>query len=492
MRRANVMKTFGLRREIAISPGIYINCIYLFSRIIFYIAGVRFDVSRLYGLDQIVDPLLLRERLFESIYYLHNQPPLFNLFIGLILKIFPQHYAFVFHIIYIALGLILTNSLFYLMTKMGVSTRISARTVILCVVSPPCLLYENWLFYTYPIVVLLLLSVLFLHVYIEQKNAFYGFMFFACLAFIALTRSVFHLVLFLTVAALMICLLKHKVKQILLIALLPFIVLLTLYLKNYLQFGCFSASSALGMHISKIAREIITQQEMDVLIQQNKITGIVALRPFGELEEYQTFLKSIPRAGIPILDQEYKSSRKPNLNHLAYVSLSEKYCDDSIAIIKEYPLEYMKIVSYGFYNYFLPSNYYIFIHANRMKINFYDRIYNIIVYGQFLERFDPMDFNYTKSIIIHGFKMLLHCGIFIFAAYCLIFWYSISYLIKCSNERNSAKYAVILFIILNMTYITLVCNAMEFGENQRYRFLTEPMAFVLIGVMLNDYRKRTE
>jgi hypothetical protein len=55
------------------------------SRAAAYAAGVRFDSSPLAFCWQLVDPDLLRTRLLESLFYLHGQPPLFNLYLGVLL-----------------------------------------------------------------------------------------------------------------------------------------------------------------------------------------------------------------------------------------------------------------------------------------------------------------------------------------------------------------------------------------------------------------------
>src|SRR6266542_1493548 len=55
------------------------------SRLLCYAAGMRFDLDPLRHFWQFLDPLLLRTRLAERLFYLHSQPSLFNLFLGLVL-----------------------------------------------------------------------------------------------------------------------------------------------------------------------------------------------------------------------------------------------------------------------------------------------------------------------------------------------------------------------------------------------------------------------
>ena len=53
------------------------------SRLAAYGAGVRFDARPLESYFQYADPSLLQDRLLETVFYLHAQPPLFNLMLGL-------------------------------------------------------------------------------------------------------------------------------------------------------------------------------------------------------------------------------------------------------------------------------------------------------------------------------------------------------------------------------------------------------------------------
>jgi hypothetical protein len=82
--------------------------------------GVRFDARPILNFFQFIDPELLKHRLLESMYYLHVQPPGFNLYTGIVLKLFPDAYPTVFHAIHLALGIGICWLTYYLMTACGV------------------------------------------------------------------------------------------------------------------------------------------------------------------------------------------------------------------------------------------------------------------------------------------------------------------------------------------------------------------------------------
>ena len=103
-----------------IRPLLLIISVFVLSRIVYFIVGIRFDHTPLMWFWQYADAGLLRNNLLETVYYLHSQPPLFNLFLGAILKSFPGHESLVFGLIYKALGLALAVSLFVLMRSLRI------------------------------------------------------------------------------------------------------------------------------------------------------------------------------------------------------------------------------------------------------------------------------------------------------------------------------------------------------------------------------------
>src|SRR5687767_3757149 len=104
------------------------------SRVIFYACGVRFDAAWLGDMWQLVDPHLLQTRLGESLYFLHGQPPLFNTFVGVMLKLGGgggAHYAALGAAIYRLLGLAMVLMLLEVMLRCGVRARLALLLAVL-------------------------------------------------------------------------------------------------------------------------------------------------------------------------------------------------------------------------------------------------------------------------------------------------------------------------------------------------------------------------
>src|SRR6059058_5149862 len=69
------------------TPVLAIFGVFVISRVATFIAGVRFDDGLLHNAYQLLDVRLLHDQAATSIFYLHSQPPLFNLFTAAIVQL---------------------------------------------------------------------------------------------------------------------------------------------------------------------------------------------------------------------------------------------------------------------------------------------------------------------------------------------------------------------------------------------------------------------
>ena len=105
--------------------------IFILSRIIFSLQGGSFLATPITFAKQYLDPVLLQNDLLRSLFYLHSQPPLFNFFLGTILKLSPIPaitYDFIFKIV----GLLIPLIFYGIFTRLGINRFVSfVATIIL-------------------------------------------------------------------------------------------------------------------------------------------------------------------------------------------------------------------------------------------------------------------------------------------------------------------------------------------------------------------------
>ena len=452
----------------------------LTSRVLFYWAGIRFDDRSLPWHWQFIDPYLLKTNLLESLYYLHSQPPFFNFFLGLILKLFPHDATLAFTFSYWMFGLALGYSLFWIMTRLGVSDWLSTLLTILFMVSPACILYENYLFYTYLEVLFLGLSALYWMRFLKKGTLLNGFLCFLFLSILVVTRSLFHLLWFLVFPGILLLTHKEQRKKIIWVGLFPFLLAFSLYAKNGILFGQFAGSTWLGMNYSKITTRKIPAEERQRLVEQGKISPLVLIPSFSPIKTYHDLIPPWPATGIPVLDQEKKSTGFSNYNHIAYPEVSKQYLKDALQVIRLYPEVLLKGQLHSYFYYFLPASDYVFLEGNRRYIRTYDRIFNLLVYGQYLMDDQPR----LKEAGLG--RKLLNISFFMVLGYSFLVFYGLFLIIRGLKRKpkDGSFPLTILFLWLNILYVTLVGNAFEVGENNRFRFLIDPFFIILLGVFL--------
>src|SRR5277367_1989805 len=72
---------------------IVLIAVFILARLAYwFFGGIRFDARPLEYYVQYLDPALLRNSLFQSLWYLKEQMPGFNLLLGVVLELFPGGY----------------------------------------------------------------------------------------------------------------------------------------------------------------------------------------------------------------------------------------------------------------------------------------------------------------------------------------------------------------------------------------------------------------
>lgn len=459
---------------------------FIIFRLYFFYIGIFFDASPLSWYWQFIDPYLLKNHLIQSCYYLHIQPPLFNCFLGIVLKMFPNHEVYAFALIYCFQGLMLAVSIYLIMIRLGISRKLSFTFTLLFSISPSSILYENWLFYDYSLAVLLCLSALSLSKFIIGMKLRDGLYFFGTLSMIVMIRSLFHILWFIFFLGILVYVNRQNWKKIVFAAFVPFILIFLLYMKNLCVFGSFNSSSWLGMSLARMTTAQISENERKLFAKEGKISSISMIQPFSDLEQYQGDLISFENTGIPVLDQAVKSTGINNFNNLAYIDISKQYLKDAVFVLTAHPGTYLKTVLNSIRTYVRPSSdYFLFNSHNRQTLHKFETIYNRVVYGKWLNN-DVLSLRNASFI-----RRLLNKPIFLITAFVIGIVYGffliLQSLLKVAGDRPFL--ITVFFMWINIIYVTIVGNCLEYGENNRFRFMIDPFLFILMGLFLDHVFK---
>jgi len=463
--------------------------VFAISRIAYYRLGVRFDARPIFHFFQFVDPELLKHRLLESLLYLHVQPPGFNLYVALILKLFPVHYAEAFHAVHLTLGAASCCLIYHLMCVCGVGSSLAFLLAGIFVVSPGVVLFENFMLYEYLVMFLLLAVAATLYHLIRRGSTVYMLMFFAGVLALCLVRNFFHLLYLLAAFLFLFYTLKERRKKVFLAGIVPVLLVLGWCSKNWFLFGTFSSSTWLGMSLNAITTHQLTKAEGADFVQQGIISPVSLIDAGAPIAAYRPYVASPPRTGIPVLDQELTRAGATNFNNSVFFAIERHYQEDALQVLRQYPVAYLRSLEAAWFTYFLPAGDFPFFDLNRPKIRALDRFVNVAFFGQFK---DASDRKKLKSLAGRGNKAALipYTGTFLLIGLPLLWVWSICYVARGIRRKTLERSVAILigFLLFNITYITGVANFLSSFENNRYRFPCDALFVVLLGIALERSR----
>jgi hypothetical protein len=461
----------SVRRPSPLVPLAILTASFALSRVAFYLAGIRFDGSVLDGtkttdMYQLVDVHLLRDHLINSVWHLESQPPLFNMFSGLILKLPHGLQLPVETTSFLALGLILVLATYLLLEELGVPRWVAVgATGVLVVLAPSFVLFENWLNYAYPTAALLTLSGLLLVRYLRRKQWGYGLAFFAAVSAVVLLNSTYQVEWLVVAVVLAVTAARHHWRHVVMVAAIPVLVVGAWYVKDAAMFGTASTSSWLGMNM---ARDVLYKAPRTQIVAMER-SG--ALTPLAGLPSFQGPGTYVPRfvrpghTGTPALDELYKDDGSPNFNNPLYASLSSQYLRDDLAFITAHPGEYAGDVQISVRNWFTATDQNFTPVANWHLIEGYTRIYDRSVEWQsrispavaFVAFFGhkpppPSTLSY-QAVLMYGLTLI---GLPIIA------WRR--------RKDDPAVAGTLAFLWFTVGYAFVVTSLIEVGENERFRF----------------------
>jgi hypothetical protein len=449
------------------------------SRLLYAALGLEFDASTLSYYMQFIDVELLRHRLLESLWHYHANPPLLNLLAGIGLKLFGAHAHWFFGVVFHALGALLAVTVYALTLKLSAARPAALVATGLLVFSPSFVLYENWFMYSFPAAALLTISAWALYRYLQTQQTKWCVSFFAILAVLLLTRSLFHLLWMILVTALLAaCVWQHR-KQVLLAALAPVLIVALWYGKNYYYFGVFSSSTWMGLGLSNISTLVATREELEPLVADGRLTPFALVSRYAEKDRLFTSQR-LPPTGIPVLDQIKKSTGDYNFNSQQIIDINRAYTHDAITVIRTYPFSYVVGLTISNRLFFSPSNMNLYFSGpNRAAAQPMERIFNPLLYGVGAKPkvIEQPHFGFNSGAVLEvNFSMPL------VAIWVLVLGYGYVQtrrVLLNPDASQQPRGLVIGFIVLTSLYLYAVGTAFELAENYRYRFVIEPLFMVL-------------
>jgi hypothetical protein len=452
-------------------PLLFVLVSFFISRFIYHQVGIKFQGDTYLVYWQFIDVKLLHTDLWRNVFYLHSQPPLLNLFTGVILQGFPSIHGHVFNGIFYLAALTLAVNLYFLGNFTGLNSWVSAFLSILFVISPSTILYENLLSYAFITTTIMTFSAVFLYKFVETKGTVWGMAFFFMLAILTLTWSLFHIIWLFTITIFIFVLLRKNRRQVLTAAFIPLLLTTSWYGKNSLLYGEFTASSWGGMNLANVTTFRLSEEERNLLQKSGELSEMATIPTFRNPKVYLEVFPHTSLTGIPVLDET--EPRRVNRHHLVYVEASRDYLGDALKVIHLYPFVYLESIWQSGYIYFHSPSDSDFLYGNLKEIQVFDTWWNRLVYGQWNSGETLSDRMTAKSVKNVGWMVVIATAFSM--AWCVHYLYK--NIIKLTDSQNM----LIFFMLYNIVFVTVIGNMMELGENNRFRFSVDPFIMCIFA-----------
>ncbi len=435
---------------------------YFLSRLVFHFIGIRFDgMTNLNSYLQFLDPPLLKHDLLASLYY-SSFPPLYNLIVGVMLKLFGDSRR-AFAVLHLCVGWAIGLSLFALLADLGIGRRLATGATLLFLIMPPVILYENWLFYTYFETLFFILAVWGFHRFIRQPRLVWGLLLFASATALALLNARMMFYFFLIALFLGWAWRRGRrapgLARTAALSATPFLLVVAVMAKNAWLFGTFTVDPHFGFHMGNgFIYAAWRDPDIRALCREDYPLLLIPPTKFPSAEKVG--LDPLPPTGVPLWDQPFRSTGYSNYNSRYYLEVSQMYSHDLADFISHHPLYYARFVRRAFANYWEPANQYTFFtEKNRAPLGVYDYLYGA------------------------AYPLLL-----------VLYFVGAVYVIYAGWTRRWADGPALTlgFALVTIAYNMLAIFA-TLNENDRYKFTIEPLLWVMVVYSLQqiiDSRKR--
>lgn len=421
--------------------------------------GVRFQYEALFTYWQYLDVDSLRYHALQGIWYMHGQPPLFNLLVAAVLKWSGGYEQAVFRIMWMAVSFCNALLLFRILKTRVSIWWLPLAAALWYVLSPATILFENELFYTSFTALLLLLGIFFLDGFVRNRRSSFLLAFFGAACLLCLTRATFHL-LWLGGIGCILCMgyyRKPVFKKVGVAGMASVLLVSGWYIKNAILFGSFSVSSWAGINFSRIVFN-------DAAVRDS--TSIAAIHPFLPISYYKQYISAgytQQFAGWDdrVLLREMKSDTAINMNHAGYIQVSRRYRKDCLDYIAKHPAGYLKNAVASFVIFFTPASSYFQVEGNCNRLSVYDAVYSFNLSHLFTAEHD-------KKIAL-AFSALPKLLIYLLVLFPLARR-------VIARKRISLTEATIAWTVL---YVLITSTLLEYGENMRFRYEIEPLFLIL-------------
>lgn len=336
----------GVRRFLLDRPATSAAALWLLVVAVVALTGQAFSTAYLdYGWQLIPWDTLTSDP-FRSVWYLHVQPPLWNLLLGLLGWATPASAAITLLLCQSLIGASLAAGCARLAQIIGLRPGLSIAVALLATLHPEVL--KNVFDPTYELAVAALLvwvAVAVGRVADRTASVRWPLALVLLATAVVLTRSLYHPVWLIIVLAGALALIDRRRlggRRLLILGLIPLIAVGGWMVKNEVLFGRATLSSWFGMNLQRAVIPVLDADDLDEMLADGTLSDVARIGPFGAFELYAPYE---PAASCTVTHTHPAVSEpdrttdpySPNFNYECYLPVFDQAGDDAWAVIRAHP-----------------------------------------------------------------------------------------------------------------------------------------------------------
>lgn len=460
--------------------------VFLAIRIAYWLTGGGLSTAAIGTSWQLIDAHQLAAHPLQSLTVLHIQPPLFNLFVGVVLRWSPLPAALSFQILYTVCGLGIVIALRVLLLEFGFAPLAATIGTTAVAANPILLGYENIVTYEYPVAFLLLLSVLACLRYAERRSLRNLLGFVSLLTAIALTRALLHPMWLVASITFVVIAARPRAQwpQVIAVLAIPVVLVGAVVVKNQVRFDEPTMSSWLGMNLGRGVIASLPRHDVDALIRSGDLSPAARIAPFSGYEAYAArFGPCRTHFREPALRAATRPNGISNFNAACYLPVYRDAQTNALHAISARPGAYLARRWPSFAQHFsLPpvDNIAPGIEPFRQNpvLQKLGRAYEAALV---IIPITVDDRDWAVPVFSRGTRYHVNVSLILLLGTMLVVGRALASLVAILRRGGSPRHVAWVYTGMTVGFVAFVSIATEYGENQRFRLLVDPL---IIGILV--------
>jgi hypothetical protein len=407
----------------------------------------------------------LRQHLWQSLWYMHMQPPLYNLYGAFFIRLYPQDYFSAMHLANIGLGTAIGGLVYAILYRLTQQRKLALLGAGLMALNPALFLFEAHPLYTILSAFFLTLAVYCLAQYASQWQPAWAYAFMLSLNALMLTRSSYHLLLGVAAWGLVSLAARADWRRVSLISACILLLTAGWYAKNAYYYGFFGPSSWGGHNLFKAASAHYSAEEIRAL----GWAGVLG-RPFQDFPlDFASPSKFWLYEGLYEQTSSIPSLSVEDPNNINIPIIAAMYGQNAQRLIRHDPAHYLGNVADAYDIYTRPSSQYGEVWHNAQRIRWHERLADDWLHGQngirWVSRALGHEWNGSVVFFLLPISLLGYLGGGMWQHQ----WRWRAWL---------RADLVMVFLTGLLLYSVLVSSVAEHGENNRFKFEVEALLLV--------------